>query len=73
MYLEDFNNNEDATYDELAIELLNLDNDAFGDLFSSLALHSDLGELEKYIELAERAIQEYTHTSKFRREAGRGN
>lgn len=71
MYLEDFIGNEDATYDDLALELLDLENDAFKDLLSLIILHSDLEEIESYIEIAEMGIHQYDNTENFRLEAGR--
>ena len=71
MYLDDFNNNEDASYDELALELLKLETEGFEEVFAMITLHSNLGELEKYIEYAEMAMHQYDNTGNWRGEAGR--
>ena len=73
MHLNDFIEDEDATYDELALDLLNLPQEGFSEVFSLTCLHSNLEELERYIEFAQMAIHQYDNTEKWRVEAGRTN
>jgi len=73
VYLKDFIEDDQASYAELALELMDLDNHAIEDLFATICLHSDLTELEDYGATVEMAIHQYDNTANYRRDAGRGD
>jgi len=70
VYLEDFTNNEDATYEELAIEIM-ADEELLGELMIQIFLHSDLQELEEYGASVEMTLHQYDNLHNWRAKAGR--
>lgn len=69
-YIENFKYNEDATYNDLALELLDLPENGVDEIITQLLMHSGLGRLEYYDMLIQNVIKNYDNLKEWRDEAG---
>ena len=67
--LDQFNKSE-ASYDDLALALLDMDENGVDEVLNLLFMHSGLGRLTFYEMLIQNVIRDYDHLEDWRDEAG---
>ena len=69
-YLKGFDQDDRVSYDDLAMELFELDQNGLDEVFTLVAMRSGLGRLEFFDMVIQNSIRYYDHQRKNRDEVG---